>query len=521
MYFRNRLALMLTLAAVILFAAALAACGSEEGTQQSTGGDVKTGGTLTVSASTPGSLDPSVMGDVAGITINHAIYEGLVFIDDTFEVQPLLATKWESSADAKVWTFDLRTDVTFSNGDTFDSKNVLYTFERLKDPDVGGPTVSLFEKVDVAAPSANQVVFTLKQPNPEFPKDVGDYHALMLSSSVSDPVKETVGTGPFLLKSYTAEDRALLVKNPTYWGKDDKGNQLPYLDGVTIVFTPEPASQVDALRAGEAQLVYNLPTEMVESLKADPTVRVIEQAGNAFMQLRMRCDKGHVAEDVRVRQALKLGTKCDDILQFARLGVGKVGNTTPVGPIYGDYYLDIAPKYDPAEAKRLLAEAGYADGLSITLYAMNYASVPAIATTWKEQMKAIGVNVKVELVPTDVWYGEGENSWLEADFGITDWATRATPVTYFNLNLVSDGAWNETKWSDPEFDKIVAQINSEMDEAKRAELYQQAQQILIDRGPTIVPYVENYVFGTGAEVQGLQHTVPESAVRLRAVYLAQ
>ena len=521
MYVRSSVASIFSLAATILFAVVLTSCGTQAATQQGNSGAVTKGGTLTVSTSTPGSLDPSIMGDVAGITINHAVYEGLVYIDGSFKVQPLLATKWESSPDAKVWTFDLRPGVTFSNGDTFDSEDVLYTFKRLKDPDVGGPTVSLFENVKVEAPSANQVVFTLKNPNPEFPKDVGDYHALMLSSTGGDPAKVAVGTGPFLLKSYTAEDRALLVKNPTYWGKDADGNQLPYLDGVTIVFTPEPASQVDALRAGEAQLVYNLPAEMVESLKADPSVNVVEQTGNAFMQLRMRCDKGHVAADVRVRQALKLGTKCDDILQFARMGVGKVGNTTPVGPIYGDYYLDQPPKYDPVEAKRLLSEAGYGDGLTITLYAMNYASVPAIATTWKEQMKAIGVNVKVELVPTDVWYGEGENSWLEADFGITDWATRATPVTYFNLNLVSDGAWNETKWSDPEFDKIVAEINSEMDTTKRAELYKQAQQILIDRGPTIVPYVENYVFGTGSQVKGLELTVPESAVRLRAVYLAQ
>jgi len=518
---RSRLLLAVIVALAVLSAAVLAACGSEEATDEPADGNAKAGGTLTVSTATPASLDPSIMADVGGITINHAVYEGLVYVDDTFEVHPLLATAWESSADAKEWTFDLRADVTFSNGDEFDSGDVVYTFERLKDPDVGGPTVSLFEDVEVEAPSADQVVFSLKTPNPEFPRDVGDYHAVMLSSTVTDPVKESVGTGPFILESYTAEDRAELTKNSAYWGKDDDGSQLPYLDSVKLVFTPEPASQVDALRAGEAQLVYNLPAEMVEPLKADPNVQVIEQTGNAFMQIRMRCDKGRVAEDVRVRQALKLGTKCDEILQFARLGVGKVGNLTPVGPVYGDYYFDQAPVYDPDEAKRLLAEAGYGDGLSITLYAMNYSSIPAIATTWKEQMKAIGVEVKIEVVPVDVWYGEGENSWLEADFGITDWATRATPVTYFNLNLVTDGAWNETKWSDPEFDEIVAQINAEMDVAKRTELYHEAQQILIDRGPTIVPYVENYPFGTASAVQGLELTVPESAVRLRAVYLTK
>ena len=152
----------------------------------------------------------------------------------------------------------------------------------------------------------------------------------------------------------------------------------------------------------------------------------------------------------------------------------------------------------PNKAKELLAEAGYASDLTITLYAQQALEVPAIATVWKEQMKAIGVTVNIQTVPPDVYYGEGDASWLKVDFGITEWGARATPNAYFNAAYVTGAAYNESHWSDPEFDALAAQINSELDRTKRVDLYKQAQQILIERGPVIVPFFETAAAGTSA-----------------------
>ena len=127
--------------------------------------------------------------------------------------------------------------------------------------------------------------------------------------------------------------------------------------------------------------------------------------------------------------------------------------------------------------------------------------MPAIATVWKEQMKAIGVTVDIQTVPPDVYYGEGDTSWLKVDFGITEWGARATPNTYFNAAYVTGAAYNESHWSDSEFDALTAQINSELDRTKRAELYKQAQQILIERGPVIVPFFETAAAGASAAVR--------------------
>ena len=118
-------------------------------------------------------------------------------------------------------------------------------------------------------------------------------------------------------------------------------------------------------------------------------------------------------------------------------------------------------------------------------------------------MKAIGVTVDIQTIPADVYYGEGDTSWLKVDFGMTEWGARATPNTYFNAAYVTGAAYNESHWSDTEFDALTAQINSELDRAKRAELYKKAQSIMIERGPVIVPFFETAAAGVSATVDGI------------------
>ena len=103
-----------------------------------------------------------------------------------------------------------------------------------------------------------------------------------------------------------------------------------------------------------------------------------------------------------------------------------------------------------------------------------------------------------------MYYSEGDTSWLVVDFGITEWGARATPNAYFNAAYVTEAPWNESHWSDAEFDALAAQINSELDRAKRIDLYAQAQQIMIERGPVIVPFFSTAAAGVGAAVDGIE-----------------
>jgi peptide/nickel transport system substrate-binding protein len=199
-----------------------------------------------------------------------------------------------------------------------------------------------------------------------------------------------------------------------------------------------------------------------------------------------------------------LGTDFQALLTGAVMDMGTLSNGTPIGPSFADYYLDQPHVPDVEKAKQLLAQAGYPDGTTIRLTTQNAAPSPAIATVWKEQMAKIGVTVDIQQVPVDVYYGgSGENNWLECDFGITDWGARPNPVNYFQLSLVTDGPYNESHWSDAEFDALTAKIATEMDEATRADLYKQAQKILIDRGPYIIPFFLDGTIGVSPNIGGV------------------
>jgi peptide/nickel transport system substrate-binding protein len=504
-----------------------AGCGSGgSGTSSSTSGGgtggIQTGGILKVATEPATNRDPAFASARADILINQQIYDWLVEIGQNNELLPGLATGWES-ADGKVWTFTLRSDVEFSNGTPFTADDVVYTFDRLRDPAVGSPGVSLYAGVTaIEAIDATHVRFTLKDANPEFPSDVADYHAAVLSRGVKDPAALWVGTGPFTIASYSAENQAVLKKNPSYWMKDDKGRQLPYLDELHFIFSPDAAGQMEALRGDQVQFVAGLASELVDSIKADAKLKVITGPASAFHYvIHMRSDTGRPAADPRVRRALQLGTDHQGLIDQVRPGLAIVGNGTPVGPAYGDYYLDQAPTFDPGQAKKLLADAGYASGLTITLYAQQALEIPAIATVWKEQMKAIGVAVDIQTIPADVYYGEGDTSWLKVDFGITEWGARATPNTYFNAAYTTGAAYNESHWSDPEFDALAAQINSELDRAKRAELYKKAQSILAERGPVIVPFFETAAAGVGGAVNGIALAPDWSRTLFRTAFYAR
>ena len=502
---------MAALVCLLVLAAAflLAGCGSggnDSSTSTSAGGEngIQTGGILRVATEPATNRDPAFASARADILINQQVYDWLVEIGQNNELLPGLATGWES-ADGKIWTFTLHSDVKFSNGSPFTADDVVYTFDRLRDPEVGSPGVSLYSNViAIEAVDATHVRFTLTDANPEFPSDVADYHAAVLSGGVADPATEWVGTGPFTITLYSGEDRAVLKKNPSYWLQDDQGRQLPYLDEVQFIFSPDVAGQVEALRGDQVQFVAGLTSELVDSVEADANLKVITGPASAFHYvLHMRSDIGRPAADPLVREAFQLGTDHQGLIDQVRPGLAVVGNGTPVGPAYGDYYLDQAPVYNPEQAKKLLTEAGYPDGLTITLYAQQALEIPAIATVWKEQMKAIGVTVDIQTLPADVYYGEGDTSWLKVDYGITEWGARATPNTYFNAAYMTDAAYNESHWSDPEFDTLTAQINSELDRAKRAELYKRAQSIMIERGPVIVPFFETAAAGVSAAVDGI------------------
>ncbi len=464
----------------------------------------KHGGVFRIGIEASTNLDPGFSSNPPDVMIVTQVYERLVDIDSTYTPVPGLAASW-ASPDGKAWTFKLRPDGYFCDGKRVTAKDVVWTFNRLRDPKVGSPSVALYANVEsVSAPDDDTVVFQLKEANPEFPADCGEYRALIIPDGTVNPTEKNIGSGAYYIKEYHPEDRIIMAKNPHFKLKDADGSALPYFDELHIIFSPDIPGQVEALRGGDLDFVGMLPLESANQVKDDPKTKLVLGDENEHMIIHIRSDEGRPAHDVRVRQALKLGTNHDDIIAAVRPGLAAAGNTTPIGPPYKDYYLDKKPEFNPEKAKALLKEAGFEKGLEIQLMVPTWAQNNQIATVWAQQMAAIGVKVDINMIPSDQYYSDAPNNWLECDFGIDSWGSRATPVLYYNLAYITGSAWNAGHWSDPEFDGIVKKINTEMDKAKRVELYKKSQEIFIERGPAINIYVQKASAGTSANVENLK-----------------
>jgi len=498
---------VLVLAIVAVLVAVAIGCGdggTNESSSPAAAGAIKEGGVLKI-GSQPGNVnfDPALFaGAVPDILLQQQIYEKLVTLGQDFTVQPTLAVNWDSP-DGKTWSFELQDGVTFSNGEAFTSEDVVYTMDRLRSKKLGSPMADVYANVkSVTADDPTHVTFQLKKVDSEFPASLTDYRTLMLCKSVKDPAKEAVGTGPFVLESISAEDRAILKKNPSYWGKDADGNQLPYLDEIDFVYSPDVAGQVQGLQGGSLNWVGGLSSEQKMTIESSPELKVATTNTNYCFELQIRVDT-EPGSNLAVRQAIMAGTDRQAIVALAAPGVADPGNGTLVGPAYASNYLDQSVPVDTAKAKQLLADAGYADGLDLKLVAQNTDPVPAIATAWQAQMKEIGINVEIQQVPVDVYYADkGTDNWYEADFSIVDYGTRAVPNTYFQLALTSTAPWNYSRWKNAEFDSVSQQVSAELDEAKRSELYKQAQQILQDEVPMMNFLVNTAVAGQSADIDG-------------------
>ncbi|MDH5506535.1 MAG: ABC transporter substrate-binding protein [Anaerolineae bacterium] len=457
---------------LIVLAATLAACGAPPAE-----------GTLRIGMQPILATDPATISSDAEVLVASSVYDYLVDVDAQSNIVPRLATSWDVSDDGLTYTFTLAEGVEFHDGSAFTAEDVVWTFDRLRDEDLGFTTSSLYSNIaDITATGELEVAFTLENTNPFFLYDLSDNHALVLKTGTEDADTHFNGTGPFKVENYSPEDRLDLIANENYFIEGQ-----PKLARIEMIFFSEENAMVDALRGGQLDLVMRMTTALFESLQDEAGINTFAVPTNGFDLVRLRSDRAP-GNDPRVIQALKLATDRQAILELVQQGYGAIGNDSPIGPLYGPYHDPAVtpPARDVAAARALLAEAGYADGLSLTLHTPDSGGRPDLAAVLKAQWAEAGVEVEISVEPESVYYGD--DGWLEVDLGITGWGSRPYPQFYLDVMLVSGAKWNESHFSDAEFDALAALAGSTLDEGERIQAYADIQQLLVERGPVIIPY---------------------------------
>jgi peptide/nickel transport system substrate-binding protein len=441
-------------------------------------------GRLRVAMQPMAATDPAFISSDSEVLVANHVYDYLVDVDPQSNIIPRLATEWQTSDDGLTYTFALAEGVTWHDGDPFTAEDVVWTFNRLRDPELGSPTVDLYSNInDIQASGDLEVTFTLAEPNPFFLYDLSDNHALVIKDGTEDAT-DFNGTGPFVVDNYSPEDRINLVANENYFVDGQ-----PRLAGVDVIFFNDETAAVDALRGGQIDLAMRMSTSLFESLQQEEGIVTMDIPTNGFDLVRLRADQ-EPGNDPQVVQALKLATDREAILQLVQQGYGAVGNDSPIGPLYELYHAAdvMPPARDVAAAQALLADAGYADGLDLVMYTPDTGGRPDLAAVLQSQWAEAGVNVEINVVPESVYYSEDPNNWLDANLGITGWGSRPYPQFYLDVMLVCGAKWNESHFCDDEFDALAMTAGTTQDEEERIEAYRGIQELLADRGPVIIPY---------------------------------
>lgn len=445
-------------------------------------------------------IDPAFVSSDPEILVANQVYDYLVDVTVKNTIAPRLATEWKVSDDGLEYEFKLAEGVTFHDGSAFTAEDVVWTFDRLRDPNSDFPTRDLYSNIaSIEATSNHEIKFTLIEPNPFFLYDLSDNHALVLKAGTTDAESHFNGTGPFKVISYSVEDRITLEANPDYILSN-----MPRLAGLEIIFFNDQAAMVDALRSGQVDLVFLASaTDLYASLKGEPGINLTEVSTNQFDLVRLRADRAP-GDDPRVIQALKYATDREAIYQLVVQGYGSIGRDSPIGPLYSQYYSPEAPlpERNIELAKQILADAGYGDGLDLELHTPDTGNRPNLAVVLKEQWAEAGVNIDVIVEPESVYYGD--NGWLEVDLGITGWGSRPYPQFYLDTMLTCDAVWNEAHFCDEKLDALIKTAGTTLDEAERVQAYKDIQRVLIERGPVIIPYFAAQFAALSDQFQGLE-----------------
>lgn len=523
---------------ILILGLFLAACAGDPEKDSSSNNDNATegpangkGGDLVIASDADAvSLDPNGSNDISSYDVQMNLYETLVKQDENVELQPGLAESWEAIED-DLWEFKLQEGVTFHDGSEFNAEVVKTNIERILDPDVGSSQASLYEMItDIEVVDDYTIQFKTQYPfaplashlahpvtgmvSPDLIEE--DYAAMEEGSDPGTIINEKpVGTGYFKFDEWQPGSHVRLVRNEDYWD----GSAL--LDSVTFKVVKEDGTRIAEISTGEAHISNPVSPSDVEQIKQSEGLDVTEQGSVRLEYVGFNMGK-EPFDNKLVRQAISMAVDKDQIIDgiYDGFGVPAVGPIPPDVPGYDASVSELV--YDVDEAKELLAEAGYEDGFSATIWTGDERESIDTAVNIQSQLKEIGIDLKVEELEWGAFLEQTANG--EHDMLVIGWTSGTGDIDYSTYPLFHSknvgNPGNRTFTENDELDELLDQGRQTPDEAERFEIYKDAQELLVDIAPMIYTHHPQHLLGVRDEVKGLTQ-LPTEYLMLKDVYIEQ
>ncbi len=459
-------------------------------------------------------------------TLRH-IFESLVNVDENQKLTPGLATSWRAIDDT-TWEFKLRKNVAWHDGSPFTADDVAFTLKRVPTVPNSPSSFATFTKpiVDVKIVDPHTLIFKTATPHVLLPSDlsavriVSRLYGEKATTEDYNSGKAAIGTGPYKFVEYTPNQRLVVKANYGYWGGEE-----PW-DKITFKMLTNPAARVAALLSGDVEMIETVPTADIAKLEKNAKFSLSNKVSNRVIYVHLNqsvetappflFDKSgkplekNPFRDVRVRRALSMAINRDAMVSRVMEGKG-----VPASQLVADFFYGASKKlkpmkYDPDGARKLLAEAGYPNGFAMTIHGPNnrYINDVAIAQTLAQFYSRIGIDAKVETMPSSVYFTRA--SKLEFGYMVLGWASesgeqgsslRSLLATYDSANGM--GVTNRGRYSNAVFDKALGEALVTMDNKKREAMIQKAAEIAMD-DVALIPL--HYEVSTWATTKALRYT---------------
>lgn len=480
----------------------------------------KAGGTLRYGFWQPiNTLDIQVGGLQIEALINQGIQDRLVWKrPGDPKYYPGLATSWEASPDFTSYTLKLRNDVKFHDGTPFNAEAIKFTFDRIIDPVTksGGALVALgpYASCDIVDDYTVKVNF--KQGNGAF---LNMATTVWLSPQSPTAIKKwsqdyqdhLSGAGPFMMTEYVHDDHITLVKNPDYtWGPEIFNHTGPaLLDTLVYRLLPEDATRLAALKSGDIDLMDRVAPDDLAALSTDSAYKTFSGAtGGSPWIMQLNTQKAPTNE-LAVRQAIMMTFDQAAVVDLLFKGTLEPAYNFLEPTMLG--YTDATKslfKVDPDGAKALLEKAGWTgsgtrakngQNLQLDLYIVANFGMDDMSTVFQSQMQAIGLDVKITSLESAAWNAAVNAGQPGASWTFYWWADPSGPFeTFFSSAHVGNG--NGSMYANPDFDKLLADALVTGDDAKRADFYNQAEQILFKDVVALTAFQKRLVLAAKANV---------------------
>ena len=474
------------------------------------------------------SIDPHFHNLSPNSNVAQHVFNSLIHQDDKQRLVPGLATEWKA-VDDTTWEFKLRQGVKFHDGSSFDAEDVVATLKRVPWVPNSPSSFALYTRAvkEAVVVDPHTIRFKTAAPYPLLPVDLSSVFIVnrkMVEAPTVDfnSGKAAIGTGPFRFVEYKPGDRIVLQRNEGYWG------QKPHWANVSLRLMTNNATRVSALLSGDVQFIEQVPTADVKNLATNQNVAISRVVGNRVIYLHLDSFRDQTPQitdkagqpleknplkDVRVRKALNKAVNRQAIVE--RL---MEGEAIPAGGLLAEGFFGVSPKlkpepFDQEGARKLLAEAGYPNGFTMTIHGPNdrYVNDEKVLQAVGAMFTRVGIDTKVVAMPWATYAGQSSAPAFSFSVMLVGWGAGTGEMSSPLRSLIATpnrekgmGFSNRGRYSTPKVDEILFQALATVDDGKRDKLLQEASELAMLTDAALVPL--HYQIKLWAARKGLVYT---------------